>query len=137
MKQIKIIPKNENAINRMITDVEGKATCRCIDYGDLTDLINKAEGRLPLALLPKKDQIGTRVSWRMPLNLPNAYSARPGYTWAEILRRSTGWFVSLVERRAGFTNQTEKIEVTLPPQVAEEAISRFRATFAVAEDDAS
>lgn len=124
---------NRQRIEKALSQAEGRATERTVDYADLRNVANKATVVVcARTFLPASEQKGIRVGYRMALNLPNAYQYRPHYTHVTIERRASGWALVDAKRLGGNNKQAETYTIILPTDRAEESERRYKGGFHVA-----
>ena len=132
MKAIKISAANAEKINAAISEIEGKATARTLDADDLIKIAERSEKQVEVrTFLPKSQQTGAVVTYRMGINLPNRYKYALEYTEVTLGRRPSGWFLLSARRVRGNIKQAEAFAIYLSPEAAAEARRRFEAGFSV------
>ena len=125
MKPIKIIPKNAEAIEAALREVNGKAVAHAYtSYAEVAGLVSAAEKELA-AVLYKKDWPGARWTETSGGKTANSYKYMRDATHVTIERRSSAWYVIEARHASIGTNGGGAGRLYLTPEQDEAAKARL------------
>jgi hypothetical protein len=126
IKPIKIVKENAKAIEDALRQVNGRAHDYTFDrYSEIEELANTAEERLSDMLGSVKRYAGARYRCQSGCVVANAYKHTRKGTYVELLRRTTGWYLTLVATAVLFTNSRHREILVLTPEQDKEARDLF------------
>lgn len=96
-KPIKIHKDHQDAIEAALKTVNGKAIAHVFNtYGEIYELAQAAEKQLTGLGIPKQERGGARFIARSGSRLPSSYKYTAIATSVELIRRTSGWYLSAV-----------------------------------------
>jgi hypothetical protein len=96
---MKINVTNTSAVNKAISEVEGKSYQRTMKASQVNKLIKKLESTLTI-IAPKKEWCGSEFILTNGTEVPASYFGVAKSTFVSIKHFSSGWFITKIERLA-------------------------------------
>ncbi len=137
-KELRVLPAGRGkgktefrAIHQAITEVEGRATARCLTVLEVMEIAKKAEARLDKVGTTQAERVGAIAIWDPP-QPPNSYrksshGQAPMGTTVTLRRTATAWMLTSVERvqvQTASMGMPGYVRVVLPAAVHQAVASR-------------
>ena len=131
MKALNITEKNKSAIEATLKDCNGKATAHSYtEFGEIEYCALQAEEKV-VALVGAKDRaVGAVFYSQSGGSVANAYKYSREGTEVRLERRSTGWFLTEVTRKAIYKDGGKDL-LFLTPDQDEAAIAKIRKSYTI------
>jgi len=127
--KIKICAENAEKINKILADVNGKATEHTYTSWIELEMLSMAAEKAALKLLSKKEAIGAEYVSTSGAKLPNSYNHPRKVTNIKIVRGSSAWFLVAVSSSQAWNAEGHK-RLILTAEQDRLAVERFRNQYA-------